>query len=234
MSGIRKWLLGIPLGLALTAGPAMAQRGHGGGPHGGAMHVGAPHVGAMHVGGVRPAGVYHGGFSGAHPYYGHYYHDHHNGNWAIGIGLGFGLGVPFYGGYYASPYPAGVVYPYDYAPYGIPTYPPLIPVNPATPTIPPAAPGNVEMIAPPAGAAPAPAATDKPTSATVSVKVPAGAELWFNGKKQEAGSGQFVSDPIAPGQSATLEVQAKWGGGTRSMRIPLQAGDKMTVDLTRP
>jgi uncharacterized protein (TIGR03000 family) len=226
MSGIWKWLCAVPLGVALTAGTAAAQRGHAGGVHAGGFHAG---------------GVHAGGFYGGHHYYGGYHggywpgYHHHNG-WAVGVGIGLGFG----GAYYGYPYYGGFAYPYGYGVYGVapatyavPAYE-AAPVYEAVPVTPPAVSTYVEPIAPPAGSVTDSAATGQAAPATVSVVVPSGAELWFNGKEQTAGSGKFVSDPIQPGQTKTLDVQAKWGGSTRSMRIPLKAGDKVTVDLTRP
>jgi hypothetical protein len=214
MSGLWKWLCTIPLGLTLAAGTAAAQSGR---PSG-------------HQRPVHAAAVHHGGYYGGHHYYGGYGGGYWPGRSYSGFGIGIGFGSPYYG----SPYFGGVPYPYGYGSYGLGSYA-LMPVYPAVPAVPAAVPVYPEPAPRPAGPAPAPqpAASGPPAPATVSVVVPAGAELWFNDKPQPAGTGPFVSDPIPPGQTATLEVRAKWDGSTRSMRIPLRAGEKMTVDLTR-
>jgi uncharacterized protein (TIGR03000 family) len=218
----------------------------------------APHGGGGHAGHAGHAGAYHGGYHGG--YYGGDHH-HHNG-WAVGIGIGFGLGYG-YGGYgyggYGSPYYGGYAYPaYPYYP-SYPYYGYAVPVSPAVIADPaggyymlPAdgtytAPATNGSYTAPATngngngaytAAPArlPAGTaSEPAPATVNLVVPAGAKVWFDGKEASDTEGKhvFTSPAIEPGKSQTVSVKVEMNGGTSQMRIPLRAGEKMTLDMRR-
>jgi len=196
----------------------------------------APHGGhAGHAGGVAH-GAYHGG------YYGGYYGGHHHNNgWAVGIGIGFGLGYGLggYGGY-GSPYYGGYAYPaYPYYA-GYPDYGYAVPVAPAEGgyyTLP--ADGN--YAAPAAYTAPATKGNGSYTAnaeaapATVNLVVPAGAKVWFDGKEATDTEGKrvFTSQALEPGKTETLSVKVEMNGSRSEMRIPIRAGDKMTMDLRR-
>jgi hypothetical protein len=73
----------IVCALAMTPGPAAAQR------HGGGWHGSGGHVGGWYGGGGR----YGGGWYGGRGWRG-------GGGWYWGPGFVWGFGVPYYGGYY--------------------------------------------------------------------------------------------------------------------------------------
>jgi uncharacterized protein (TIGR03000 family) len=74
----------------------------------------------------------------------------------------------------------------------------------------------------------------------VEVRIPAGAEIVIEGQKTtQTGSRRlFVSPPVAPGQNYTYEMQAKWMENgrevTQSRKVPVRAGQRVMVDLTKP
>jgi len=83
-------------------------------------------------------------------------------------------------------------------------------------------------------------AADAPTKATpgkVEVKVPDGAEVWFDGvKSSETGSvRQFESPPIEPGETRACKVRARWKGAAQDTdeirHVTLRPGQRLTVDL---
>ena len=86
-----------------------------------------------------------------------------------------------------------------------------------------------------------PGASLRPTPAggavTVVVRVPADAEVWFEGvkTKQTGTERRFVSPPVLPGRY-TYDIRATWKENgrevTRSRRVAVQAGGTYRVDLT--
>jgi uncharacterized protein (TIGR03000 family) len=226
-----KPILGATLALLISTGDLYAQRGgHGGG------------------GGARiSGGGYRGGYGGYSGYRGGY------GGYGRGIygGYGWGLGYPYYGyGYGLGGYGLG----YDYYPYYSPNYSgyPVLDAS-ATPqaivpyssgytpavdptTGPSTSPAQPENIPPPS----APPATAARSMATVAVIVPEGGKVWFNDSLNPPKTGSkwvFTSEKLEPGKTFVLNIKARWeeGGKDRSYNIPLriEAGDNMTVDLTR-
>jgi uncharacterized protein (TIGR03000 family) len=172
--------------VSLTAQPALAapHGGHAGFSHGGFNHGGFNHGGFNH-GGFNHGGFNHGNFGSfyARPYYG--YHNH---------------GYYPYSGYGYSPYSMGVYPSYNYNVYPTPLYGGsstlVVPEYPDT-----------SVFSPPA---PAPALTD--TTARVIVRLPANAELSFEGTKV-TGTGsvrEFESPALKPGYRYTYEVRAQW------------------------
>jgi uncharacterized protein (TIGR03000 family) len=238
-----------PALLFAAAGPVAAQHhggGHGGG-HGGA-HMGGAHMGGAYHGGGgayhHGGGVYHGGggyYGGSRGFYSSpFYGGYGLGGYGLGYGLGglgygyglggYGLGRGYYGGSYGGGYyGGGSVYPYssfgNYS-YAVPAASAAlgVPVVSGTYAPQPAPSGGFNAVTP-----------SEPAPASVTVTVPEGAELWFNGKDmgKDGGSQVFTSPVMQPGQTATLAVKARWNGNTREMQLPIRAGDKMTVDLTR-
>jgi len=242
-----------PAVLTLVAGPAFAQH-HGGGGHAGGGHFGGYHGG--YSGGYH--GGYYGGYRGGN--YGGFrgYRGYGYGYGGFGYpflgwyGLGYGgLGYggygywPGYGGYgstfpyyssYSYPYYSGYSYPSTYyggytSPYVFDGYsyqavpPTVIGSTPVT-TAGVIQAGGVtggSVISTPAAPAPA----------EVTVVVPDGAHVWFNGKETTTTGGNrvFTSPTLQPGQEAVLSVKAEWGGITREMQIPIQAGDKKSILL---
>jgi uncharacterized protein (TIGR03000 family) len=77
------------------------------------------------------------------------------------------------------------------------------------------------------------------TGATVEVKLPAEAELWFDGTltKQTGDRRTFRTPPLSPGLTFTYDVAARWRDGgqdvVRSERLLIRAGDTAVIDLTR-
>ncbi len=69
-----------------------------------------------------------------------------------------------------------------------------------------------------------PAAVETPNFASIDIRVPASAEIWFDGEKTSQTGNQrtFVSPQLAPDRTFTYEIRARW-----------TEGDKV-VDLKRP
>ena len=138
-------------------------------------------------------------------------------------GLGFGgwpsfYNSPYYGGYYPSTY--------IYAPYySPPTYYPTISYsNP-----------RVIYVAPLATST-TPVEPGKP--AKIEVKLPAKAELWFDGKQttQTGTVRHFVTPPLFAVVLNAYEVKATWTDETgalviRTRRIEVLPGESVVVDL---
>lgn len=79
----------------------------------------------------------------------------------------------------------------------------------------------------------------KDTRAHIHVRVPAGAELWFNGKKvsgEETGH-KFVSPSLTPGRRFFYEVRVQWQKNGRTVtetrEIAVKAGAHIDVDFTK-
>lgn len=187
----------------------------------------APHGG--HAGHAAPAGhaghagtVYHGGYGGYYPGYPYYYDHHHHNYWAVSVGLGIGLGYPYYGGGYYGGYPYYAAYP-DYS-YAVPVAPAVVSPESGYNTA-PATNGNNT----------APAASTDPAPATVTLVVSAGTKVWFDGKEtgEAEGNRVFALPGIETGKSQTLSVKVEMNGSTTEMRIPLKAGDRMTLDMRK-
>jgi uncharacterized protein (TIGR03000 family) len=73
------------------------------------------------------------------------------------------------------------------------------------------------------------------TPATVIVLVPEGAEVLFDGKPStRSGPRQeFVTPALEPGRTYTLGIRVRTANWARTMQLPVRAGDKATVDMTR-
>jgi len=229
-----------PVILFFASGSVSAQH-HGGGGHSGG-HVSGGHIsGGSYHGGYY--GGYHSGYRGG--YYGGYrgygygyggYGYPFVGGYGLGYGLGgyglgnYGLGYSGLGGYggyrYSSPYYYGG---YSY-PYAVPTYdnnyfmPPTVNGNGVVQA------SGVENSVPSLSADSGNAAP-----AVVTVMVPDGAQVWFDGKEStDTGNSRvFTSPMLQPGQPTMLTVKARWDGSNREMQLPIRAGDKMSVDLRR-
>jgi uncharacterized protein (TIGR03000 family) len=73
------------------------------------------------------------------------------------------------------------------------------------------------------------------TSARIELKVPEGAEVWFDGKKttQTGSLRQFVTPPLTPGRRYAYEVRVVWKGGadevTETRRLGLGAGENLSA-----
>jgi hypothetical protein len=226
-----KSVLAAAFAILFAGGDALAQ--HGGG-HGG----GGGGRGGAGGGGFR--GGYGGGYRGGYGGYGRGFYGGYGG-WGYG---GYGWGYPLYlGGYGYGYYPYdGGYYPYYDSGFSYDTtsggaiipyssvYPPA-----ATATIDPNSTGS-SSFSPPAS----PPATLAPASATVAVIVPQGGQVWFNGELNPPRNGSkwiFTSKDLDRGKTYVLEIKARWNDGVndQSYKIPLrmEAGDNMTVDLTK-
>jgi uncharacterized protein (TIGR03000 family) len=94
----------------------------------------------------------------------------------------------------------------------------------------------------PAPSAPAPKAGPEPidTSAAITVRAPAHAELWFEGKKTATTGSvrQFLSPPLTPGHEYVYEVWARWQEKGREVEqariVRVHAGDQVNVSFPVP
>lgn len=79
-----------------------------------------------------------------------------------------------------------------------------------------------------------------PNRALIEVRVPAAAEVAFDGEKtaQTGTLRQFVSPPLTAGQPYSYRVTATWQDGgkevVRTRTVQFRAGERRTLDLTRP
>jgi uncharacterized protein (TIGR03000 family) len=86
-----------------------------------------------------------------------------------------------------------------------------------------------------------PAPTQDTTRALIEVRVPAEAEIWFEGDKtsQTGSVRQFVTPPVTPGKMFTYDIRARWTGADGKpvdlqRSVQFQAGQRLTVDFVRP
>jgi uncharacterized protein (TIGR03000 family) len=82
----------------------------------------------------------------------------------------------------------------------------------------------------------APAAAKDPDRARITVKLPAGATLYVDGKKNAKTdpTREFVTPPLAFGKEYTYTMTAELGGpaGTVTHKVAFRAGESVTVDFT--
>jgi uncharacterized protein (TIGR03000 family) len=97
---------------------------------------------------------------------------------------------------------------------------------------------KIEEFDPPArDTRPAAEAPSKATAAQVEVRVPATAEVWFDGKttSQTGEVRKFETPALPPGQAYTYEVRARWQAAGRDndeiRKVTVRAGDQLTVDF---
>jgi uncharacterized protein (TIGR03000 family) len=157
----------------------------------------------------------------------------HGGSWGghgapnhWGYGRGYGgiwIGGPFYGyGYGYYPY-----YDYDVAPY---YYPPAVGSYYQPPPVGATAGTGYQANYPPT------APTDN--SAVVEVRIPVGAELWFDGAKtrQQGPTRLFNTPPLTPGAVFTYQVRASWSENgqlvNQTRTVQVEAGRRSVVDFT--
>jgi uncharacterized protein (TIGR03000 family) len=165
--------------------------------------------------------------------YGYYRYPYYRNAVALGLalgypyfGYGYGYNYPYYSGYsYPSNYDYGYSYPY-YDGYTYPDYSGSYAMEPTTSAY------------PPAEAAPAPIPNG---SATITVKVPAGAQFWIDGQPttQTGPVRTFVTPTnLEPGRTYSYHVRAEWvqHGQTvvREKDVSFQAGNQIVIDLTIP
>jgi uncharacterized protein (TIGR03000 family) len=218
-------------GAALLAmpGPSQAQRGG----RGGGVHVG----GGARFGGVRYGsygGGYHQGYSGYRSYnhsyspYRRYYNYGHKYRFGYGYPYYDSYGLyPDYGSYYGS-YPDSSSYPdsdYDAYPY----YDSILYTPPASSSGPSGPSADIGQ--------PVVSSTPSDTTAHVTVKVPADAEVWLEGKKTTSTGSvrEFQSPPLEAGYEYTYTLRARWLQNgkeiTQTQEVGVSAGAHVNVDF---
>jgi uncharacterized protein (TIGR03000 family) len=158
----------------------------------------------------------------------------------VGYGaLGYGYGYPgsTYGPYSGSylRVPAvpridpGHAPPRPLPPLWYPSFEPVMPDTPLMP--PPVPPPGVEPNAP----EPAPAANAGAPSATLTVRVPEGASVAFNGtaSDQTGTTRVYTTPPIGPGAEMRVSVKVTGVRNPSTVTLRLRAGEKVTLELTR-
>jgi uncharacterized protein (TIGR03000 family) len=182
--------------------------------------------------GAATAGFFHGPYDFSQgPYYGA---PSYSWNVAYGYNLPFG-GYQLYNPYDPFQNPGrGAYYPresfYSLPPYGQELYngPRLLPLRDRAYVVDAAPPGVIPALQP------VPMATDG-TGVTVEVRVPANAEVWFDGEKtaQTGPSRMFRSPSLRPGVAYLYLVRAKWSENGREMEqiqsITVHAGENIRV-----
>ncbi len=181
-------------------------------------------------------------------YYGHSYGGHPYGN-AYGYGGAYGYhraypGVGGFGRAYAYPgyygnsyylapyYGVGLAYSTQY--YAPPAYysPGYSAVQYSAPAV---APSSYQSFYPPEANGPGAVTGDAP--ATVEVRLPAGAGLWFGAFRtdQTGNVRRFQSPPLAAGRAYTYEVRARWDQDGRPVEqtrtVQVRAGQAVRVDF---
>jgi uncharacterized protein (TIGR03000 family) len=141
--------------------------------------------------------------------------------------LGYGLGYPFlgfglgYGGLGYGMLSAGYGYPDLSTPTGG-WYPPIATdVPPPPPDAPPE---------------PPPASSSVSRAANITVIVPDGSDVWFEGNmnSQTGTRREYTSPALEPGYTYVLNVKlTPPGGTTRTVQLHIRAGDTLTFDLTK-
>jgi uncharacterized protein (TIGR03000 family) len=92
----------------------------------------------------------------------------------------------------------------------------------------------------PSAAAVAKAVAELDPTAYIAMRVPANAEVWFDGEKS-ASTGEFRTfrtPALAPGRRYTYEVRARWDENgreiTQTQKVPVTAGADVTIDFPAP
>ncbi len=84
------------------------------------------------------------------------------------------------------------------------------------------------------------ASTAEDNAAHLQVRVPAGADLWFEGVQmpQTGAVREFVSPTLTPGKGYSYEVRARWTEDGRTVdrvrKVSVRANQWIEVDLTKP
>lgn len=176
-------------------------------------------------GGYSHGGYYsHGYYPGHSGYYSHGYYPGHYGYYGHSYYPSYShYGLGYYPGYYSSYYGSYAPGYYLYAP-GY-TYS--------------ATPGSYQAFYPSTGSIGAPAMpTGVDRVVHFDIRVPADAEIWFDGAKTESvgPAREFVSPALVPDHRYTYEIRARWKEGgrevTQTRRVTVHAGER--VSLTFP
>ena len=178
---------------------------------------------------VRGHGGHGGGGHGGHG--GNFHHGGFVGFYGFPYGYGFyGFGYPaFYGygypGFYGYGYPglygygSAGIYGYPYPPSGYPVPGPQGPFDPDAHPLAPSPNGGRGL------------------PVTVTLKVPANAEVWFNGAKttQTGTVRQFQSPPVEPGATFEYEIRVTWQQAgqpvTQTRHVTVRAGQNVDLDF---
>ena len=201
--------------VGLTAATAFGQRGGGG----------------------RASGMSYGGWGGG-PRMGYAGGWEGNGYGLGGYGLG-GYGLGYYGGNGYNPGYYGQGYGYGLGGYGYGGY---LDVGPAYYYTPPATGASGYRYTPPTGivAAGYEAPQTPSRAASVAVRVPANAKIWFDDAptKQEGENRLFSSPPLTTDDVCHYTIRAQWEDNGKTVdqtrRIEVRAGQTTQVDFTRP
>lgn len=233
-----KALTAAALIVLCTAPSSFAQRGRGG-RSGGVRSAGIVRSGGIR-GGVVRGGIGNRGFvnrgfdNRGFNNRGFNNRGFNNGGFGGGWGWPWGLGLGLYGypyWYGGSPYGYGG-YPSWYGPgyydyYDAGSYPIYQSMPLATDQ------GNQTNYPPPT--------LVSDNTAQIDVRMPADAQLWFDGNKtsQTGAMREFTSPPLTPGQTFTYELRATWTGEggtpiTQTRTVNVQAGKRSLVDFTTP
>jgi len=220
-----KQLIGATAALFIGVGSLSAQHGGGGGGHGGGGFGGGGRGGYGGYGGYGRGGYGYGGFYGGIGLYGYGF------GYPYGYGGGYydlgGMGYSSFGGYGSGGggiYPASPIIPYSSGYTPAPSTNLDMTLLPALPT--PLTP-------------PIPSTTSVAASASLTVIVPEGGQVWFDNTltPQKGSKWVYNSPTLEPGKTYTVNIKARWaeGGQDKAYDIPLRivAGDKMTMDLTK-
>jgi uncharacterized protein (TIGR03000 family) len=215
-----------------TPGSSRAQHGggHAGGGHAGGGHFGGGNFGGAHFGGGRVGGAQFGGFRGGfsrggfrgernrHGYYprygyGGYYPLYGSYPYSYGSYPYLGSDLGYYSGYDGSSGEPALSYSDDYAS-----------VTPSTVTY--------QSFYPPTAAEP-------DTSAHLTVNVPAGARVWFDGwaTTSKGPVREFVTPSLKPGRYS-YEVRGRWNENghevTQTRQVKVTPGAHVTVSFPVP
>jgi uncharacterized protein (TIGR03000 family) len=219
------------VGAVIFATPAVgwAQRGGGHGGGGGHFGGGGGHFGGGHFGGGHFGGGHFGGghFGGGH-FGGTRIGGFHNGLHHNGFGY---YRRSFYGGYYpyyGSSYPYYDTYPYagSSPAYDSGYYGSYADVTPSY--------GDDYAYYANAGSTP------DSTPARLTVKVPADAEVWFDGTKTKTTGSvrEYQSPPLTPGSQYSYEIQARWNENghevTQTQHVSFAPGRHVDVNFPVP
>jgi uncharacterized protein (TIGR03000 family) len=222
--------------LMWLAVPAMAQRGGGGGGHGGGGHGGGGHGGGgrgggfgggMHAGGfgggmhAGPGGGWgHAGFVGGRPIHSAAFHQDFNHNFHRSYFFGFpGFYGGFYGGYWGGNYDNSY---YFGSPSSAVAYNPL--------------PQSDYQAYYPAEQPPA----MDPNTASLTVRVPEDAEIWFDDTKmtQTGTVREFVTPQLVPEKEYSYMTRARWTTNGKvfdqTHKVGFRAGQAILVDFLTP
>jgi len=210
----------------MTPDLSLAQHhgGGGGGREGGGSHAGGGWNGGSHAGGAwGGGGSWQNGANGWRGGYGGY------GYGGRGYGYGsYGWGYPDYGYNNWNPqyYGPGAESTFGYA--NQPDYY----SNEATPEY-------ADFASGPGNRTYGNLATEDINAVRFNVRVPANAEVMFEGEKttQTGAMRQYISPPLTPGGNYTYDIRASWMENgrqvSRTRHVPVRAGEVVRVDFLR-